>query len=268
MPVTAIVTAVAATAASTLVVAGIFFLIFYKLAMARKRVRGKFDSSFRREGSVLSHRQFIQQGGAVKGLGVDESGLDVLYLRESEQVDLKRCFSKIWVNPMVVGGGGEENSIDRKADKSMTPGTIQEIPLPHDSSNTDNFATQVSKTGPLIPKKQTPPPPPPSPPPQPPPPPLLKKAPAPPPLPPNSAKRNLPPPPGRGGLVSSLRPPPVPRGKTNSNSRGEAPLTGESSAKGVGDVKLKLKPLHWDKVTANVDHSMVWDQINLDGSFR
>ncbi|KAG5536796.1 hypothetical protein RHGRI_024283 [Rhododendron griersonianum] len=285
MPVTAIVTAVAATAASTLVVAGIFFLIFYKLAMARKPERGKFDSSFRREGSVLSHRQFIQQGGAVKGLAVDESGLDVLYLREPENVDLKRCFSKIWVNPMVVGGGGEENSIDRKADKSMTPGTIQEIQLLHDSSNTANFATQVSKTGPLIPKRQTPPPAPPPPPPPPPPPsppppplpprplppPLLKKAPAPPPLPPNSAKRNPappPPPPGKGGLVSSLKPPPVPRGKTNSDSRGEAPLTGESSAKGVGDVKLKLKPLHWDKVTANVDHSMVWDQINLDGSFR
>ncbi|KAF7136134.1 hypothetical protein RHSIM_Rhsim08G0167200 [Rhododendron simsii] len=238
MPVTAIVTAVAATAASTLVVAGIFFLIFYKLAMARKRERGKFDSSFRQEGSVSSHPQFIQQGGAVKGLAVDESGLDVLYLREPEKVDLKRCFSKIWVNPMVAGGG-EENSIDRKADKSMTPGTIQEIPLLRDSANTANFATQVSKT-----------------------------APAPPPLPPNSAKRNPAPPPGKGGLVSSLKPPPVPRGKTNSNSRGEAPLTGESSANGVGDVKLKLKPLHWDKVTANVDHSMVWDQINLDGSFR
>ncbi|OMO85780.1 Tetratricopeptide TPR-1 [Corchorus olitorius] len=31
--------------------------------------------------------------------------------------------------------------------------------------------------------------------------------------------------------------------------------------------KLKLRPLHWDKVIANSDHSMVWDQIK-DGSLR
>ncbi|KAL7191196.1 hypothetical protein ACSBR2_023296 [Camellia fascicularis] len=57
-----------------------------------------------------------------------------------------------------------------------------------------------------------------------------------------------------------MKPFPVPRGKTSINSRVEAP-NGEST-KG-----MKLKPLHWDKVIANADHSVVWDEIN-DGSFR
>lgn len=26
-------------------------------------------------------------------------------------------------------------------------------------------------------------------------------------------------------------------------------------------LKLKLKPLHWDKVRASSDHAMVWDQL-------
>lgn len=30
---------------------------------------------------------------------------------------------------------------------------------------------------------------------------------------------------------------------------------------------MKLKPLHWEKFDANVDHSMVWDKVG-DGSFR
>lgn len=273
MPVPAAVKAVVATAASTLVVAGIFFFIFYKLAMARKRVRGKFNSSFRKEGTVLSHQEFRQQGGTMKGLFVDENALDVLYLRKQhEQGNLTRSFSKIWVNPLA----GEEKSIDWRADKSMSLETIQESSLLHGSSSTADSTARASKTNPLfIPEKQTPPPPPPpppppTPPPPPPSPPPLKKVPPPPPPPLNSAKRNLapvPPPPGTRGLVSSLKLPPLPRGKTNSISRGEAPPTGESSRKGIDDVKMKLKPLHWDKVTANVDHSMVWDEIN-HGSFR
>lgn len=30
---------------------------------------------------------------------------------------------------------------------------------------------------------------------------------------------------------------------------------------------IALKPLHWDKMTPDSDHSMVWDNIG-DGSFR
>jgi hypothetical protein len=35
----------------------------------------------------------------------------------------------------------------------------------------------------------------------------------------------------------------------------------------VADNKTKLKPFFWDKVTANPDQAMVWDQIKA-GSFQ
>lgn len=36
---------------------------------------------------------------------------------------------------------------------------------------------------------------------------------------------------------------------------------------GSSSSEVKLKPLHWDKVNTNLDHSMVWDKIDR-GSFR
>jgi hypothetical protein len=41
---------------------------------------------------------------------------------------------------------------------------------------------------------------------------------------------------------------------------------GESSS-GAENGQVKMKPLHWDKVNTNADHSMVWDKID-GGSFR
>ncbi|CAL5362099.1 unnamed protein product [Camellia sinensis] len=257
-----VVKAVVATAASTLVVVGILFLFFYKLTLAQQYHREKFDSSFRREETVVvSHQEFREQGGTLKGLIVDENGLDVLYLRKLEQRHLMSCFSKIWVNPisMEEEEDEEEKRIYTRGDKLKNSERIQEIPLLHEPSNMVDIA-KVARPAPLIPSPiVTPPQPlcPPQPqPPQPPPPP-------PPPPPPTSAKRNPAPPPpspGTGGLVSSMKPSPVPRGKTSIISRVEAP-NGESTR------GMKLKPLHWDKVIANADHSVVWDEIN-DGSFR
>ncbi|KAL8457639.1 hypothetical protein ACS0TY_035488 [Phlomoides rotata] len=66
------------------------------------------------------------------------------------------------------------------------------------------------------------------------------------------------------GLTPSHKPPVAPRFTENRYNRTEG------SDKEImienGD-KMKLKPLHWDKVIANADHSMVWNEIN-DGSFR
>ncbi|GFZ07775.1 formin homologue 4 [Actinidia rufa] len=223
-----VVEAVVATAASTLVVAGILFL--YKLAMARQRWREKFNSS----------------------IIVDENGLDVLYLRNLEQGQLLSCFSKIWINPMEEE---EEKKVDTRGEKppnNLDP--IQKIPLLYKSRNTADLPELVKPVPPQPPQppvglsKQSPPQPPATPPP--------------------SAKRNPaqpPPPPGAGGSFTLLKPPPAPRGKAKSNSHGEAPI-GEST-RGIGNVQMKLKPLHWDKVIANADHSLVWDEIN-DGSFR
>ncbi|CAK9138676.1 unnamed protein product [Ilex paraguariensis] len=111
------------------------------------------------------------------------------------------------------------------------------------------------------PIKQIPPPSPPPPPPPPPPPtPTPIKGLTKPPV-----KRNPAPPPRVGGLASSLKPPAALRGKEISNNRTEAST--EEITRGNGEVQWKMKPLHWDKVMANVDHSLVWNDIN-DGSFR
>ncbi|KAF2311382.1 hypothetical protein GH714_022170 [Hevea brasiliensis] len=74
-----------------------------------------------------------------------------------------------------------------------------------------------------------------------------------------------PPPPGAGGLVSSLRPPTAQKGNTNNKSGARAST--ERCSKGTSVGQMKLKPLHWDKVIANADHSMVWNEI-IDGSLR
>ncbi|XP_059661949.1 formin-like protein 5 [Cornus florida] len=97
-----------------------------------------------------------------------------------------------------------------------------------------------------IPALKPPPPPPPKPPaPRPPPPPKVVRA---PPIPPKSG--------------NSTKPSPLgPHSKDSSSDEGHD-LSSESDAP-----KAKLKPLFWDKVPANPDHSMVWHDIKA-GSFQ
>ncbi|KAK9278891.1 hypothetical protein L1049_028472 [Liquidambar formosana] len=388
-----VTTIIPAAAASTLVVAGIFFFFFQRCATARLRRRSKNDSSFRREKDVVVNEESKEIDGTIKGLTVEDEGLDVLYWRKLEAGQLRTGFPKVSTDP-----NGEEKRVDPTRDrpqkrvdstgdrpqkrvdsagerpkervdptenwpknwkrvdplgdrlqKRVDPGgdrpkegvdatgnrpkkskrvdptgekpqkrldaardrpkervdptgnrpkkseLIQEISLLHKHSNvstTEKLAKPVSlfptpppllprrpqpqpprpPPPPVIPVRQTPSPPPPPPPilakkiPAPPPPPPIpeKKIPAPPPLP----KRNPappPPPPKAGDLVSSLKPPPIPRRKPNSSSRIEDST--EEGLKETGVGQMKLKPLHWDKVIANADHSMIWDEIN-DGSFR
>ncbi|KAL2550572.1 Formin-like protein 8 [Forsythia ovata] len=52
----------------------------------------------------------------------------------------------------------------------------------------------------------------------------------------------------------------MPSGSQRSSSLGEGTSSNENG-------KVKLKPLHWDKVNPNVEHSMVWDKID-QGSFK
>lgn len=73
-----------------------------------------------------------------------------------------------------------------------------------------------------------------------------------------------PPPPSRGG--AGPPPPAMPGGP---KARGPPPLKKAGNVAGppVADNKTKLKPFFWDKVTANPDQAMVWDQIKA-GSFQ
>ncbi|KAF3524580.1 hypothetical protein F2Q69_00051278 [Brassica cretica] len=135
---------------------------------------------------------------------------------------------------------------------------VTEVPLLRGRSSTShsiihNDSYELESPPPSIPAKKTAPPPPPSPPPI----PVKKTAPAPPPPPPRPSPSPPPPPPMKKAAAlssSASRPPPAPRGASG----------GESSRAGSGQVKLK--PLHWDKVNPDSDHSMVWDKIDR-GSF-
>lgn len=140
---------------------------------------------------------------------------------------------------------------------------------------------------PPVAKSPPPPPPPPvaksPPPPPPPPPPPVAKSPPPPPPPPLLGKF---PPAAPSRTNPSLKPPPVPPAKgymsalpppapkiSGTSSKASSSDYGKSASRstenGQDDVKAwpKLKPLHWDKVLANPDHSMVWDKLT-EGSFR
>jgi hypothetical protein len=267
-----VVKAVAATAAATLVVAVIFFFFFRKHVIARRKRKNKENTSFRREEAVVTHQEFNNFGGNVKGLIVDENGRDVLYLRKLEGGQLKASFPKVIQNPSY-----EEEKEKRVDFMVEIPRKSKPLEVPLFSENSNAFPLEVVKPvlqiptplpprqplpqlsqplpPPVILEKQTKPPPPPA-----------KKVPVPPPLPLPPPPPPLPPPPPKAvGPVSSLKPPQAPRAKANSKSRSEGSM-GESS-RGTGAGQMKLKPLHWDKVIANADHSMVWDKI-IDGSFR
>ncbi|KAK3127292.1 hypothetical protein QOZ80_7AG0571050 [Eleusine coracana subsp. coracana] len=79
---------------------------------------------------------------------------------------------------------------------------------------------------------------------------------APPPPPPKSAGPPRPPPPAMPGSSKTRPPPPMKKSgnKVDDNTDSH-------------EAKTKLKPFFWDKVTANPDQSMVWDQLKA-GSFQ
>ncbi|KAF9623280.1 hypothetical protein IFM89_000769 [Coptis chinensis] len=290
-----VVKAVAATAACTLVIAGVFFFFFQRFAMARRR-----QNNERIE--IVPHREFKEEfrsfDGTLKGLIVDEKGLDILYWRKLEDGQFKTSFRKEVLSRPI----GEYERKSSKKERSMKSIPIQEVPLlrgkssnssaqiRHEveelnqisglpwTSRTVHEVAALKSTPPVLPPQapvSAPPPPPPPPPPAPPQPPrplppppiLFKKNPVPPPPPPIPSKKSPAPPPQPPNisLLSSSSKPPAARKSKSSGSKG-----GESSSNDnltVMAAKTKLKPLHWDKVTAKADHSMVWDKIS-DGSFR
>ncbi|KAK7262657.1 hypothetical protein RJT34_30232 [Clitoria ternatea] len=124
-------------------------------------------------------------------------------------------------------------------------------------------------------KRGPPPPPPPAPAaarpgPPPPPPGQAGTRPGPPPPPPPAPGTKPgppPPPPPKSGTAPPRAPPPI-GPKVAQPSAGGSKATVEAGAEGEVDApKAKLKPFFWDKVQANPDQSMVWNQIK-SGSFQ
>lgn len=252
---------------------------------------------------MASRQELKKSCRNVKEMNDYGNGMDCLSLRKLEGGQVKTNFPKFVFNPSYNGEEeeeeeeeAEEKRVDAEGEKNREKFKPQEAPLllhelssdlivcdevgkpvVHSPTSSQSSEASFTLTPPIVPKKLTPlsqvtnsltPPPP-----QRSPPPPLPPPPPPPPLPPplpSRAKPPLPPPATTPtGWISSRRTPIATKGRAakGNNIRPEAALT-EESPNGSNIVgQVKLKPLHWDKVTADVDHSTVWDEIN-DGSLR
>ncbi|KAF9673482.1 hypothetical protein SADUNF_Sadunf10G0028900 [Salix dunnii] len=299
-----VVKAVVATAASTFVAATLlFFFIQRFVILPRRKSRG--DGADSRGGQAvvplpLPPSQFSRIQGNVKGLIVDENGLDVLYWRKLEEEDKKNSFRReerrgdsksepIQEIPLL---RGKSSTSEKKIVPERTVSTVghqhnKAIEKPNlTSSQPSNsyppLTLSLAPPAPLqssmaIPNKQVPVPPPtptiPAKKNQPAPAPLQssmaipnKQGPVPPPPPTIPAKKNQPAPPPPPKVASSNFPP-LHKGNRSKGESGESSTGQSSTAAAAGNGHVKLKPLHWDKVNKNADQSMVWDKID-GGSFR
>ncbi|KAL1550927.1 formin-like protein 4 [Salvia divinorum] len=279
--------AIGVTAASTVVLSALLLFLFVRYnSRRRRREEDPPAAAAAVAGNDAAARgSFRRYGGNVKGLIVDENGLDVLYWRNMQEGESNQAgYRKQNFKSLKEEQQEEEKRVvsERERERKCKP-PLQELPLLRGKSSTSqsliwaeekhdhiiekapSFANGVAAVRVEKQLAQNRPPPPPLPPP--PgapsrlsaPPPVVavgaiaKKSPAPappppPPIPANKGPSPPPPPPS-----SSMKPPPP-------NKRSSS--AGESSSE-----KVKLKPLHWDKVNPNVEHSMVWDKIDK-GSFK
>ncbi|XP_042492688.1 formin-like protein 8 [Macadamia integrifolia] len=253
-----IAAAVGITAASTLVIAGIFFFFIQKYTHARHGPRLAKKTSINRvihrEQAMLPRNEFNSIDGNLKGLIVDDNGLDVLYWRKLEgRLSNNRLSKDVVYKHDREGEDDDEEEVGYHGDRNRKSGPIQDTPLlgrKSFKSCSGKFTPEASNSVVLTPSAAAPPPPPPPP---------ANKNPPPPPPPP--AKKNPPPPPPPHSRAPSTSSKPAP------NSKDTMAVAVESSSGEKRTSQTKLKPLHWDKLSPEMDHSMVWDNIN-NGSFR
>ncbi|KVI06381.1 Actin-binding FH2, partial [Cynara cardunculus var. scolymus] len=127
------VEAVALTAATTVILYGICFYFFYRYVMAKKTRIDHLSLKVGREDTIMDGRE---RGGALKGVLIEENGLEVLYFRDVEGGRLRTC---VW-NSLEE----EEKRVDSRFDdhRTLKPDTI-------------GFSSQQTKT---IPETSPPPP--------------------------------------------------------------------------------------------------------------
>lgn len=273
------------TAASTVVVSALLFflLLRYSRRKREENVAAAAAAGGRPNAVAPQNNSFTRYGGNVKGLIVDENGLDVLYWKNLQEGENRTSFKKQYYKSLREEQKEEEKRIvsERDRERRSKP-PVQEVPLLRGKSSTSQSPSWQEKDDQIIEKaasfsnpisvkveKQVsssiqlkhnvaPPLPPP---------PgasrlqqpqvlaveAVKAAPPPPPPPMPSNKGPAPPPP-----PPPMRPPPPKSGPSKRSS---------SAGEGSTNEKVKLKPLHWDKVNPNVEHSMVWDKIDK-GSFK
>eukprot|EP01018_Ginkgo_biloba_P024379 Gb_11092 [translate_table: standard] len=278
--------AVGVTAAATLAFSGLLFWFYQRFVKVGHGFDEKKDDRPLLGISISngSHDNSRGAGLHVNHLALTNDGSEVFYLKKLE------AFT-----------GGVSNDMIHDKSESKTPQKFRTLSLVSYFRNSKE-STEIHPlpslprrpTSPPISSKQPSPPPPPppppppavhicdSPPPPPPPPPL--KSPSPPSPPPPSLNKSSPaaatksnpnppppPPPPPKGPRSTLPPlaPKFPGTSSNAGNSGPEKSIQKSNAIGrdESNPRPKLKPLHWDKVSANPNHSMVWDKLT-DGSFR
>ncbi|PWA62378.1 Actin-binding FH2 [Artemisia annua] len=257
--------------ASSLVLAGLLFLVVFMLK--RQRSKTKTTNLYADDGinniknnPGLQKNDDFERVGGIKGVIVDEQGLDVFYWKELQdyptfekqilKVKLQDypTFEKQTLKVKLQDYPTFEKQIlkayENESRKSKVDIPIQEAPFlrgkssnshvwpvsDYKRSQSENLSDSLSVVNPLKPAKdqettesQQP-----------------IQSPPPPAVPLSNAAVTAPPPP----------PPPV-----VVERKGRAPPPPPPP------YVVRLKPLHWDKVNANVEHSMVWHKLQ-NGSFR
>lgn len=294
------------TAAVTLVCSGLLFFLLLRYSN-RRRVRDDATvSPNQTTNSPVRHADtFSRFNGNLKGVIVDENGLDVLYWRNLESGEKRTSFNKQYYK-LKDEQKEEKRTGSEKGRKNEAP--FQEIPLLRGKSSTsqspvwgEKEETMTNKAPTLssgiaskaeniqdssVPVSKTVSEPPEA---------LAAatpkivlasaaipkgKMPAPmpplpmPPLPPGKGAAPPPPPPIPSNKGLAPPPPPPPSNVSSASSlpatKGMIGKCSSSEGEGTssnGSGQVKLKPLHWDKVNPNVKHSMVWDNIDK-GSFK
>ncbi|XP_074274498.1 formin-like protein 4 [Silene latifolia] len=265
----AIATAVGVTAACTLVAAAVLFFVCTRCTQKKKAPRPERVNPYSAEATAKMRQLgaapagFTRFDGKVKGMIIDEDGLDVLYWRKLEGSHKKSgSFHKDFLNNQSLKSikrtfSRGKSSSSSNPNHNNPPKDNQKLTLLDPRLSASDHVSHSLK----ISAEAAQPPPPPPPPPQqtvivkrappPPPPPIsVKKGPAPPP----------PPPPKGGGAAGLPKRPPVV----------EVAALGGDDDEFSEEMKdqVKMKPLHWDKIkVVERDHSMVWDKLPA-GSFQ
>ncbi|KAH0460946.1 hypothetical protein IEQ34_008521 [Dendrobium chrysotoxum] len=258
-----IAAAVIGTAASSFALYGFLFFAFYRFT--KKKHRGSETRVYKSDGAAAAAAAAAAASGSdakpfrskpeptLKGLIVDDNGLDVLYRQNR-----RRCHH---CNSIVERGRhmeDDEPPEPRRRRRAKGELMTQETPLlPSDSVNSSSLMFAQSRVtnrissasmSSLEAASHSPPAAPPP----------AKFQPPPPPPPPAPPKPSTPPAPP---IKNAPAPPPPP------SRRAAAAPTLQLGPDG-GTERPRLKPLHWEKVTpTRAGHSMVWDRIN-DGSIK
>ncbi|KAL3654144.1 hypothetical protein CASFOL_003825 [Castilleja foliolosa] len=298
--------AIGATAAATIVLSGLLF--FFLLRRSRLKKSEEENAIARTGGTgadppVPPVDEFARFDGNIKGIIIDEDGLDVLYWKDLQKGENRTSFKKRYFELKDEQEQEQEKKMVSGREKKLNKPPIQEDPLLRGKSSSsqssiwaadqnDEHRIQIMKKEASFSTKrmsfkavdkqnssiQ-----------------LAKHAPPPLPLPPGAppqirvagpAEKTAPPPPNNApalptqpiadsavAKIAAPPPPPPFGGGAPPLPIKQPPLSKRSSSLGEGTSsdksgQVKLKPLHWDKVNPNaVEHSMVWDKIDK-GSFK